>query len=245
MPPTTRTAALVLIGNELLSGKIKDTNSPLVLRELRALGVEVRAIHVLPDEKDVIAADLRAMRGGVDILLTSGGIGPTHDDVTLEAVATATDRPRERSDAYARALRQVYGPRFRESLLVMADVPRGAVLHRDGGLFLPVVQVENIWILPGEPTFFRRKFLAVKDRFRADPFHLRRLWTLLEEGDLAGILQEVERRFPGVQIGSYPVYGDEDYKVQVTVEAKDAAKVEQAFADLRGRIPPEALVREA
>jgi len=243
MPPRTKTAAILLIGNELLSGKITDANSPLALRELRELGVQVREVHVLTDERDTIARYVREVRGRVDVVLTSGGVGPTHDDVTLEAVAAGTERPLARNEEFAQSLRGVYRDAINEHLLRMADLPRGATLHWDGGLFIPAVQVDNVWIFPGEPTFFRKKFLAVKERFRVEPFHLRRLWTTLEEGDLAAHLDDAERRFEGVQIGSYPVYGDETYKVQVTVESKDTARVEEAFAWLRGRLPAASIVR--
>ena len=144
-----KTAGIILIGNEILSGKITDANAAYLCRELRALGVEVRRITVIPDEVDLIATEVRAFSGAYDVVFTSGGVGPTHDDVTIEGVARALDVPVIREPRLVQVLEGYYKGRLNDARLKMAEVPRGAELTADGELVFPAVVVRNIYILPG------------------------------------------------------------------------------------------------
>jgi molybdenum cofactor synthesis domain-containing protein len=127
-----KTAGIVLVGNEILSGKIEDANAVYLCRELRSLGVDVRRISVIPDEVDTIAAEIAAFSRGHDVVFTSGGVGPTHDDVTIEGAARALGVPVVRHPHLVALLQRYYGDRLTEAHLKMAEVPEGAEL--DGGL---------------------------------------------------------------------------------------------------------------
>jgi molybdenum cofactor synthesis domain-containing protein len=233
------TAAILVIGNEILSGKVDDQNARYLIGELRRLGVSLRRIEVIPDVVNDIAARVRAVSATVDHLFTSGGVGPTHDDVTLRAVAQAFDLPVARHPELEALLRDRYGARLHERDLQMADLPVGARLeHGPGGpgTTWPVVVVKNVWILPGVPSIFRAKFEAVRELFRAPPIHGRALYSRAGEGEIAGALDETVAAFPGVEVGSYPHLEARDYRVKVTLDGRDAAAVDRALAFLAARL---------
>ena len=238
-----RTALILVIGNEILTGKVEDTNSPFLAKELYALGVRVRRIVTIPDEVETIGTVVRELSPRHDIVLTTGGVGPTHDDVTLAGVARAFGVPLERHPEMERILREFYGSALVEPLLRMADLPRGMELLDQPELRIPCVRMRNVYVFPGEPTIFRRKWAAIRERFRSEPFALARIWTLKEECDLAPLLEETLRRHPAVEIGSYPVYDRADYKVLLTIESRDRAAVTAARDDLLSRLPRASVVR--
>src|SRR5687767_4934143 len=123
-----KTAGIILVGNEILSGKIQDANAVYLCRELRALGVDVRRITVIPDEIDLIAREVAAFSADHDVVFTSGGVGPTHDDVTIEGVARAMGVPIVRHARLVALLEQFYGAAIKDAHLKMAEIPEGAEL---------------------------------------------------------------------------------------------------------------------
>jgi molybdenum cofactor synthesis domain-containing protein len=239
------TAAILLIGNEILSGKVQDENARYLIGELRDLGVALRRIEVIPDDLEDIAASVRALADRFDTVFTSGGVGPTHDDLTLAGVAQAFGMPLVRQPELEVMLRASFGDRLHERDLHMADIPAGARLERGpggtGGAW-PVVVVRNVWVLPGVPSIFRRKFAAVRELHRASPFHGRALYSRAGEGAIAGDLDDTVATFPEVEIGSYPHLDAPDYQVKITIDGRDAGAVERAAAFLAERLGPE-LVR--
>ncbi|MBI1851208.1 MAG: competence/damage-inducible protein A [Planctomycetes bacterium] len=238
-----RTALIVVVGNEILTGKVEDTNSPFLARELYALGVQVRSIVTIADEVETIGRILRELAPCHDVVITTGGVGPTHDDVTLAGVARAFGVPVERHPEMERILREFYGAGLAPPLLRMADLPRGMELVDQAELRIPCVRMGNVWVFPGEPTIFRRKWLAVRERFRSEPFALAKIWTLKDEGELAPILEETLALHPKVTIGSYPVYPGHDYAVMLTIESDDRAAVKDAQLEILRRLPPTSVVR--
>ncbi len=238
-----KTAGILLIGNEILSGKITDANAAYLCRELRALGVEVRRITVIPDEVDLIAAEVRAFSASYDVVFTSGGVGPTHDDVTIEGVARALDVPVIREPRLVQVLEGYYKGRLNEARLKMAEVPQGAELTADGELVFPAVVVRNIYILPGVPEIFRQKFDALKERFRETPFHLCCVYVSMGEGTLADHLNELLAAHPELMLVSYPEFSNPEYKVKVTLESKDRGYLDAAVGRFLDRLPKEAIVR--
>ncbi|MFI5377485.1 MAG: competence/damage-inducible protein A [Candidatus Rokuibacteriota bacterium] len=238
-----KTAGILLIGNEILSGKITDANAAYLCRELRALGVEVRRITVIPDEVDLIAAEVRAFSASYDVVFTSGGVGPTHDDVTIEGVARALDVTVIREPRLVQVLEGYYKGRLNEARLKMAEVPQGAELTADGELVFPAVVVRNIYILPGVPEIFRQKFDALKERFRETPFHLCCVYVSMGEGTLADHLNELLAAHPELMLGSYPEFSNPEYKVKVTLESKDRGYLDAAVGRFLDRLPKEAIVR--
>ena len=238
-----KTAAIIVIGNEILSGKVVDTNAAFMSKELRDLGVSLRRILVVPDDLEDIADAIRTYRSKFDVIFTSGGVGPTHDDITIEGVARGLGRPVIRHTFLEKKIREYSGDDINDTRLKMADVPAGAELIFGGQLNFPCVQVENIFILPGIPELFRDKVSAIKARFKVDPYFLRVVYTRAVESTLALYLNETLAAFPLVEVGSYPTLSDPEYQVRVTLESKDQGYVNQAFDDLVARLPPEMIVR--
>jgi molybdenum cofactor synthesis domain-containing protein len=238
-----RSAGIVLIGNEILSGKVADANAAYLCRELRGLGVEVRKIAVVPDEVEAIAAEVRAFSQAFDIVFTSGGVGPTHDDVTIEGVARALGVPVVRDPRLVSTLGAFYKGHLNEARLKMTEVPEGAELAEGEGLLFPAIVAGNIYVLPGVPEIFRQKFEALRERFREAPFHLTSVFVNIGEGTLAAHLSDVLGRHTGLLLGSYPAFSDPEYKVKITLESKDRELVGRALADLLGRLPSGAVVK--
>lgn len=237
------TAGIIVIGNEILSGKVQDSNAPFLARELRALGVELRRIVTVPDDLDEIGEAVRAFRTRFAFNFTSGGVGPTHDDVTMEGIARGLDRTVIRHPAIEATLRRFYGDKINEARLKLADVPEGAELITDARLGFPTIRCENFFILPGIPELFEQKFLSLRERFAAAPYHLRVVYTRDGEGAIAEHLNATLAAFPELLLGSYPRMDDTEYAVKLTLESKDADYLERAVRDLLGRLPAEGIVR--
>jgi molybdenum cofactor synthesis domain-containing protein len=238
-----KTAGIVLIGNEILSGKVADANAAYLCRELRSLGVSVRKIAVVPDEVDLIAAEVADFSRAHDVVFTSGGVGPTHDDVTMEGIARAVGTRVVREPRLVSLLDGYYRGQLTDTRLKMAEVPEGAELIAGEGLMFPAVAIRNVYILPGVPEIFRQKFEALRERFRESPFFLASVFVSIGEGTLADYLNELLVRHPELLLGSYPELAHPEYKVKVTLESKDRALMERAVADLLARLPAGSVVR--
>src|SRR6185436_10397611 len=240
-----KTAGIILVGNEILSGKIVDANASYLCRELRGLGVEVRRITVIPDEVDLIAVEVARFSADYDVVFTSGGVGPTHDDVTIEGVARAAGVAVVRHPALVALLRGFYRETLNEAHLKMAEVPEGAELLADESVRFPTILMRNVYILPGVPEIFRRKFDAIRERFRDEPIFLRNVFVSIGESVLADHLNGLLRDFPELLLGSYPEFSNPEYKVKVTLESRDRGFLEHALEVFLTRLPAESVVRVA
>jgi molybdenum cofactor synthesis domain-containing protein len=240
------TAAIVVIGNEVLSAKVTDENGPFLASELRALGVELRRIETVPDEIPLIVDALKRCLGSAQWVFTSGGIGPTHDDVTIAAVAQAFGREIVTDERTLALLRMRHGDRLNPALRRLAEIPRGATLTwaPGPGPSYPVLSLENVVILPGVPSLLREGFLRLRDRFRAPPFYARAVYLSLGEGAIAEHLDAVVARYPTVAIGSYPRFDAADYRVKVTFDGRTEADVAAAAALFCARLPAGAVLRQ-
>lgn len=243
------TAALVVIGDEILSGKTADTNTPFLIAELRSLGVALREIAVVADEVTAIAEAVRRVSPRFDYVFTSGGVGPTHDDVTMAGVAAAFAVPVVRHPRLAELLQAYYAEKklpLVERNLRMADLPEGTTLIEGPQLRWPMPRLHNVYILPGIPEIFRRKFLAIAELFREQPFHLRQVFVRSEEGEIARHLDLVAGKYKDVALGSYPrLEPDEDgHRVKLTLEGKTRERVDSAAGELIELLGAEVIVRQ-
>ena len=236
-------AALLDIGNEILSGKVVDTNSPFLASELRKLGVDLERILTIPDEIDLIAREVRAMSDAYDFVFTSGGIGPTHDDLTMDAIARAFDRALEPSLSMLERMERHQGEAPNESQRKMALIPSGAEVIDAGDLWFPVVIVENVHIFPGIPKLLQKKFHSIKDRFRGVPFQLSRIYVTKRESDIADQLNDLLVEFPDLMLGSYPKIEERDYRVLLTLESRDTDYLMRAQESLLARLPDDAVFK--
>jgi FAD synthetase len=242
------TAGILIIGNEILSGKVQDENTPYFLRELRALGVEVRAVHVIPDEIEEIALQVRGFSARFDYVLTSGGVGPTHDDLTMDGVARAFGvdlvMHAEMAAQLRRALR---GTEPNASQLKMCTLPAGAGLISTPDLWFPLVHVRNVYIFPGIPRLLQAKFESARGTFKGEPYFLRRVYVSCMESDIAQDLHDLLADFPELLLGSYPRTtaraSESDYLTMLTLESRDEQYMLRAVDSLVARIPNGALLR--
>jgi molybdenum cofactor synthesis domain-containing protein len=241
--PRDLLAAIIVIGNEILSGKVVDTNAPFLTRELRAIGVTLKRILTIPDEVDEIAEAVKEFRSRYDVVFTSGGVGPTHDDVTMEGIAKGLGRRLVRHPAIESRLREFYKEHVNDARLKMSEVPEGAELLVDGRLGFPTVKCENFYILPGIPELFEQKFEALRERFSATPYTMRVVYTREGEGSIAEHLNATLAAFPELLLGSYPKLSHPEYTVKLTLESKDPEYVDRALAHLLQLLPAEAIVR--
>jgi molybdenum cofactor synthesis domain-containing protein len=240
---TRRTAALLLIGNELLTGKVQDQNFSFLARELYALGVDLVRVVVIVDEVETIAQEVSVLSQGHDFVFTSGGVGPTHDDVTYEGVARAFGTRVSRNKRLEEILRSRYGEGTNEGHLRMADTPEGVELVFAADLRWPALLMRNVYILPGIPEFFRMKFEALRPLFRGVPFVLAQIFLRCDETNIAEPLREIAAGFPDVQIGSYPRVDEADHRVKLTIESRDAERVTRALEALLGVLPAGEIVK--
>jgi molybdenum cofactor synthesis domain-containing protein len=237
-----RTCAMVVVGNEILSGKVHDTNSYFAARELRRVGVTLKRISVVPDELRAIAEEVAQCSRTHDFVLTSGGVGPTHDDITIEAIALAF----ERRLVVHPQLEELIRAHFTEPIgagMKMAAVPEGAILNAAGDVRFPTVQIENVYILPGIPQLFEHRLSVLLERFATDPYFIRVIYTTAGEGTIAAHLNECLQKFPDLMLGSYPRIGDSEFRVKLTLESKDQNYLQKAFNCLMALLPAEAIVK--
>ena len=230
------TAGIVIIGDEILSGKFVEENAAFLIGELRSLGVDLRRIAVIPDDRDDIAATVTEASSRFDHVFTSGGVGPTHDDITISAIAHGFGVGVERHPDLEAKIRAYWKDKLAEANLRLADIPVGSELVYGKDHIWPVVCFKNVYILPGVPSLFRRKFVDIRDRFRAAPVWAARIYVHVEEGELAPHLDAVVAAHPDVKIGSYPRFTETDFRVLVTLEAALGPAVTAAFDMLIARL---------
>ena len=237
------TAAILVIGNEILSAKVVDENGPWLARQLRELGVEVRRIETVPDEIPLIIDALQRCLASARWVFSSGGIGPTHDDVTIAAMAQAFGRRVVADERILGMLLARYGDKMNPARRRLAHIPEGADVAWDEGALFPVISLGNVAILPGVPSLFREGFLSIRERYRTAPIFSRALFLALGEGAIAEHLDATVAAFPGVSLGSYPRFDAADHRVKVTFDGRREEDVRAAVEFCRARLPAGAVVR--
>lgn len=233
MPPIV-TAGVLLIGDELLSGRTQDTNLKTLAEFLGPLGVQVREARVAPDIESEIAAALNALRARYDYVFTSGGIGPTHDDRTADSVGLAFGRPVQIHPEARATLAAHYGEALNESRLRMARMPLGAIPIANPVSRAPGFQVENVFVLAGVPSILRGMLEDVAPRLSGGAVVAMRTLRCpgLKEGDIGQALGELQARLPNVALGSYPWFDAAGYGVNLVARSADAEALAAAMAAL-------------
>jgi len=237
------TAALLVIGNEILSGKVRDTNSAYLSVELRKLGVDLERILTIPDLIDTIADETRSMSEAYDFVFTSGGIGPTHDDITMDGIAQAFGLDIVVNQSMVDRMARHSKGSINEAMKKMAMIPEGADVLDVGGLGFPVVVVNNVYIFPGIPELFEKKFDSIRDRFSGVPFQLTKIYVRENESEIAEVLNTVLGEFPELMLGSYPKINEDEFRVLLTLESRDPEYLKRATETLVSRLPADAIAR--
>lgn len=232
----TPTAACLLIGEEILSGRTKDANLPYLAEKLGTVGIPVKEARVVPDEVATIAETIRAMAGRFTYLFTTGGIGPTHDDRTAEAVALAFGTVLERNADALAALKTHYPDEswLNEARLKMTEIPVGATLIDNPVSKAPGFKIENVFVMAGVPTIFQAMLEGVLPTLTGGrPIVQKTVVTTLHEGDVSADLAGVQAAHPTVSIGSYPRWRPgADPALALVARGPDADAVEAAAAAL-------------
>lgn len=239
-------AAALLIGSELLSGKTQDANLQALAGTLRSLGISLDRAVLVRDEVGVIEQEVRSLSAAHDLLITSGGVGPTHDDVTVDAVARALGRETQQAPELAALIERFHGARTTEVHLRMARTPVGARLLSSPEVLWPAITVDNVWLLPGVPEVFRMKLDILRQHvIGPSPLFSRAVYVNVEEADLQGRFDEVLGHHAGVEIGSYPTWLHQEYQTKVTFDGRVEHAVDAACAEFLGSLAPEQIHRVA
>jgi molybdenum cofactor synthesis domain-containing protein len=235
------TAALVVIGEEILTGKFADENGPFAIRRLRELGCDLRRLAVVPDDVAVIGDEVARSARACDFVLTTGGVGPTHDDVTFAGIAAAFGLALEVRPELLALVRR-FGLPENDASRQLATLPVGAVLHGGSADAVPVVQVRNVFVFPGVPKLFQRKLEHIAPLLSGVPVSSARLRVEGGEVGIAAALSSCAARWPEVAIGSYPRYDAGEY-VLVTFDSRDPDALGAAFAALAEALAPVVVVQ--
>ena len=234
-PPTVNpTAAILVVGNEILSGRTQDANVQFIAQRLAALGIALREVRVIPDVAETIVGTVNALRAAFDHVFTTGGIGPTHDDITSPCIAEAFGVPWEPHEPTMRVMAATYADgEFNAARQRMATLPLGAMPIENSVSVAPGFTIGNVHVMAGVPRIMRAMFEALEPRLgshrpvRSTAIHAERL----QEGALAAGLERIQLQFPALDIGSYP-YERPDGRGGVALVAKgvDADSLADAHA---------------
>lgn len=234
-------AAIIVIGDEILSGRTRDSNLHFLARALTRAGIDLREARIIADRHEDIVAAVRELRERVDHLFTSGGIGPTHDDITADAVADAFGaRIGERADALA-LLAAHYagrGAEFTPARRRMARIPDGAELIDNPVSAAPGFSLGNVHVLAGVPAVFEAMVASLLPRLTGGQPLLSQSWPILRgEGEIAGALRELAAQYGDLSVGSYPFQRDCVNGTNVVIRGTDGARVAEAVARLAAQFP--------
>lgn len=233
------TACLVVIGNEVLSGRTQDLNINFLAKGLGAIGMPLREVRIIPDVPGTIVATINACRAAFDHVFTTGGIGPTHDDITSECVAQAFGVPWEpHPEAWARMERHYKPGEFNAARQRMATMPRGATLIDNPVSIAPGFTIGNVHVMAGVPRVMQAMWGTLGPRLPGGtPVQSRAVHSLgLAEGAIAAGLGAVQAAYPDVDLGSYPLYRSSGNGVALVAKGTDVAELERCIADVTALI---------
>jgi len=230
-------AALLIIGDEILSGRTQDRNLGTLAKWLNAGGIRLREVRVVPDDMAAIGTALNALRVSHDYLFTTGGIGPTHDDISVDAVAAALGVPVVSHPRAEAILRGYYGDRITDARLRMARVPEGAELIENPRTGAPGIRVGNIFMLAGVPAIMQTMLDALEGQLEGGkPMLSQAVGAWTHESAVADLLRETEKAWDGLAVGSYPFWREGRAGANFVMRHEDAAVLARAVADLRERL---------
>lgn len=229
------TACLIIIGNEVLSGRTKDANLHFLAGALTEMGIRLREARVIGDDEQAIIAAVNACRAAYDYVFTTGGIGPTHDDITAESIAKAFDVPLLLHPEARARLEAHYPPgELNEARLRMARVPEGGILIDNPVSTAPGFQIGNVFVMAGVPRIMQAMFEGIRHRLRTGAVMLSHTITIYKpEGALAAGLAEVQAQFPDVEIGSYPFAKVDALGAAIVLRCPDATRLTAAAEAVR------------
>lgn len=224
-------AAFLIIGNEILNGKVEEANLGPLARCLRSIGIELSTVEIIGDNINTVAAAIRRLSSDFDMVITSGGVGPTHDDITMKAIASAFDSELWSHPEYERLIKDYFSDKITPEHLRMALIPKCSRLASSQDVNWPTVVVDNVWVLPGIPEVFRSKLLTLREQLKGTrEFHSFVLKSTQEEGLLTRNIDIVAAQFPDVEVGSYPRWFSPEFKTKLTFDSEQLSRASLAAA---------------
>ena len=238
---TNPTAAMLVIGDEILSGRTRDANMYFLAGELTKIGVDLKEVRVVSDDADAIVVAVKALSKGFDYVVTSGGIGPTHDDITADCIAAAFDKHIDvRADAAAllQAHYDRQGSEFNDARKRMARIPDDAVLIDNPVSVAPGFTLHNVHVMAGVPSVFQAMVASVLPLMTGGaPLLSQTLRIDRGEGHIAGPLAKLALAFPTLSIGSYPFQKDGAYGANIVIRGSDGGAIDAAMVQLAELFP--------
>lgn len=227
-------AAILIIGNEILSGRTQDINVQFIAKRLAELGIKLEEVRVIPDVPERIISAVNELRARYGRLFTTGGIGPTHDDITSECVAAAFGVPWEPHEKTFAMMKDYLGERFNAARQRMATMPRGAIPIENPLSMAPGFTIGNVHVMAGVPKIMQAMFTTLEQSLpRGVPIVMRAIHALgILEGSIAAGLSDIQNHFPSVDIGSYPFRRGEEGGVAIVAKGTDIALLDTAIAEV-------------
>jgi molybdenum cofactor synthesis domain-containing protein len=235
------TAAILVIGDEILSGRTRDSNMHFLAQELTRVGIDLQEARVVPDRHPVIVTSVRELSGSHDHVFTSGGIGPTHDDITADAVAEAMGVPlgvREDARAVLQAHYDRMGVGMNDARLRMARIPEGATLIDNPVSSAPGFSIGNVHVMAGVPRIFEAMVAGLLPRLTGGTPLLSQSYRIQKgEGEIAGPLADLAAAYPDLSMGSYPFQQNGTFGANIVIRGADGARVHEAMTRLAAIFP--------
>ena len=233
-------AAILIIGNEILSGRTLDTNTQTIAKTLEKIGVVIKEARTVPDEKQVIIASVLALSQKYDYVFTTGGIGPTHDDITSLAISEAFNVPYVRSEVIYKLLEQFYqsrGEHMNKAREKMAFIPEGSTLIRNDVTKVPGFAIKNVYCLAGVPDIMESMLNSIIPSLKHGKVVRSLCHTvMIGESKIAAHFEALQNKYPGVDMGSYPFTREGIHGTSLVLRSTDYINLEAAFQDLKSLI---------
>ena len=227
-------AAILIIGNEILSGRTQDTNTSTLATWLNSLGVKVEEVRVIPDVEEIIVRSVNLLRKNYSYVFTSGGIGPTHDDITSESISKAFKLPYEKHKEGYKILESYYKPgEFNDGRQKMIWMPRGANLILNPTSGAPGFYIENVFVLPGVPSILKSMLGGIKNKIvGGNPIISNTISLRTFESHIAESLTSVQNKYENVEIGSYPFFQAGKLGVSIVIRSDDQNLINRCSSDV-------------
>ncbi len=226
------TVSIIIIGDEILSGKFRDENTPWLIERCKFLKLKIKSITIIPDNIETIASSVLKESRTSQYVFTTGGVGPTHDDMTFEGIAKAFNVKLVRNKQLEELITSWFGTTVSPDTWKMAQIPDGSILIETDKGRPPQIVVNNVYIFPGVPKLLKRKFKAVEHLFEGGESFQNQLCFDVREAHIATRLRIIQEQYPNVDIGSYPRF-DEEVSLIITVEAKTKVDLDLVSAVIR------------
>jgi molybdenum cofactor synthesis domain-containing protein len=231
-----KTAGIIIVGNEILSGRTRDWNAYWIAQQFHRIGVSLRKISVIPDVMDTIISEIRLLRDMFDYVIVCGGIGPTPDDLTRQAVSRAFGVPCVPHPEAVQLLKDFYIERCTSRRLTMAELPENALLIHNPLTMSPGFQVDNVFVLPGIPELVEAMLPVIIEQIDHGTMFEKEFSSRLGESDFADLMEDAIHRFPDVDFGSYPSMKDNTWRCTLVVKGYSEKAAEEAAAWLQSAV---------